>query len=312
MAINVANSRDVEVPQPPESPAGTAALRALVADNAGNIYVAMQATDQRLPVTAGGASSGSTGRTGYVTKISAAASAGPAITSVTNAFGDSSTIAPNTWVIVKGTGLATGAARIWQGSDFVNNQLPVQLDGVNVKLNGLNAYVWYVSPTQLNILTPPNLGAGPVQVTVTAGGTTSAAFAIQAAPVSLSLFVFGAGPYATAIHASGAFLGPTALYPGLTTPAQPGESIILYGNGFGPTSVGVVAGGVTQSGTLSPLPVVQIGGVNAAVQFAGLVAPGLYQLNVQVPSSLANGDHAVVVQYAGAATQRGMLLAVQR
>ena len=311
--INIANAREIEVPQPPESLAGAATLRALAADGAGNIYVALQATDQRLPVTAAGAPPGSTGRTGYVTKISSAGPAGPAIISVTNAFGDSTSIAPNTWVIIKGTNLApASSARIWQGSDFANNQLPVQLDGVSVKLNGQNAYVWYVSPAQLNILTPPGLTAGPVQVAVTAGGATSATFSSQAAAVSLSLFVFGAGPYATGTHASGAYLGPTSLYPGLTTPAQPGESIILYGNGFGPTSAPVVAGAVTQSGTLSPLPVIQIGGVNATVQFAGLVAPGLYQLNVQVPGSLASGDHAVVVQYGGAATQRGVLVAVQR
>jgi uncharacterized protein (TIGR03437 family) len=52
--------------------------------------------------------------------------------------------------------------------------------------------------------------------------------------------------------------------------------------------------------------------VNAPVQFAGLVAPGLYQFNVQVPASLANGDKAIVVQYNGATTQSGVLLTVQQ
>lgn len=310
--INVATSRELEVPQPPES--ANANLRAITVDNVGNVYLALQSTDQQLPVTANGARPASNNRTGYITKISSAAgSSTPAIRSVTNAFGASTTLAPNTWVVITGTNLAPAtSARIWQGSDFTNNQLPTQLDGTSVRLNGQNAYIWYVSPTQLNILTPPNLAAGPVQVTVTAGGATSTSFSAQAQPISLSLFVFGAGPYATAIHANGALLGPTSLYPGLSTPAQPGESIILYGNGFGPTSVPVVAGAVSQTGTLSPLPLVQIGGVNATVQFAGLVAPGLYQLNVQVPESLASGDHAVVVQHAGASTQRGIVLTVQR
>ena len=58
---------------------------------------------------------------------------------------------------------------------------------------------------------------------------------------------------------------------------------MLYANGFGPTSTPVVAGAVTQSGTLSPLPVVKIGGVTATVQFAGLVSPGEFQFNVVVP-----------------------------
>lgn len=49
----------------------------------------------------------------------------------------------------------------------------------------------------------------------------------------------------------------------------------------------------TQSGTLSPLPAVNIGGVAANVTFAGLVSPGEFQFNVVVPASLANGptDH---------------------
>lgn len=312
--INLSNSRELEVPQPPDSTGAT--MRGLAVDHAGHLYVALQATDQRLPVTASGAPPASTGRTGYITKIlsgpGGVTSTAPTITSVTNAFGGSTTLAPNTWVVIKGTNLAPATtARIWQGSDFANNQLPVQLDGTSVRLNGQNAYVWYASPTQLNILTPPNLAAGPLQAVVTAGGATSAAFNVQVQPLSPSLFVFGAGPYATAIHADGTYLGPASLYAGLTTPAQPGESIILYGNGFGPTSVPVAAGAFSQSGTLSPLPLIQIGGVNATVQFAGLVAPGLYQLNVQVPASLGSGDHAVVVQYGGVRTQQGVLLTVQ-
>ena len=47
---------------------------------------------------------------------------------------------------------------------------------------------------------------------------------------------------------TGADLGPTSLYPGLTTPAAPGEVVILYANGFGPISPAVVAGSEAQSG----------------------------------------------------------------
>ena len=49
-----------------------------------------------------------------------------------------------------------GDSRIWQDSDFVNSQMPVQLDGVSATVNGKPAYVYYISPTQLNILTPPD------------------------------------------------------------------------------------------------------------------------------------------------------------
>ena len=72
-----------------------------------------------------------------------------------------------------------------------------------------------------------------------------------------------AGRYLAATHVNGSLLGPTNLYPGSTTPAKPGEIVVLYANGFGPTSTPVVNGSASQSGTLSPLPVVKIGGVPA-------------------------------------------------
>jgi len=230
---------------------------------------------------------------------------------VANAEGESPTIAPNTWVEVKGVDLApAGDSRIWQGSDFVNNQMPVKLDGVSVTVNGKGAYVYYISPGQLNILTPPDAMSGPVQVVVTNNGTVSAAFTAQAQPLSPSFFVFDATNVA-ATHADGTLLGPPTLYPGSTTPAKPGETVVLYANGFGPTSTPVVSGSTVQSGTLSPPPLVKIGGVAAAVQFAGLVAPGEFQFNVIVPASLADGDQPIMATYSGLTTQPGTLLAIQ-
>ena len=233
----------------------------------------------------------------------------PFVSLVANAEGDGPTIAPNTWVEIKGSSLAPDT-RIWLASDFVNNQMPTALDGVSVTMNGENAYVYYISPTQINVLTPADLKSGPVQVEVTSGGFTSAAFTAQAQPLSPSFFIF-AGGYVIGTHLNGSLLGPTSLYPGLSTPAQPGELVVLYTNGFGPTSVPVVPGSSTQSGMLPTLPVVQIGGINAAVQFAGLVAPGEYQFNVYVPSSAPNGDNPITVQYNGQSTQTGVLLTVQ-
>jgi hypothetical protein len=81
----------------------------------------------------------------------------PAIALVANAEGENPTIAPNTWVEVKGQNLSkAGDARTWQGSDFINGKLPTALDGVSVTVNGKSAYVYYISPTQIDILTPPD------------------------------------------------------------------------------------------------------------------------------------------------------------
>ena len=188
--------------------------------------------------------------------------------------------------------------------------MPVQLDRVSATVNGKNAYVYYVSPSQLNILTPPDAMLGPVQVSVTNNGVTAASFTAQAQPTSPSFFVFNGGPYVAAVHLDGSLIGPATLYPNASTPAKPGETITIFANGFGPTSVPVVIGSSTQSGTLSPLPVIQIGGIRANVIFAGLVAPGEFQFNVIVPASIGNGDQSINASSAGASTQSGALITV--
>jgi len=235
------------------------------------------------------------------------------ISLVANAEGESPTVAPNTWVEIKGLNLApVGDSRIWRTSDFVNNQMPSQLDGVSVTVNGKNAYLYYISPTQVNILTPPDAMLGTVNVALTNGAlSTTFTAQAQAQVLSPSFFVFNGGPYVAATHANGALLGPASLYPGSTTPAKPNETVVLYANGFGPTSTPVVSGSILQSGTLSPLPVVKIGGMGATVQFAGLVAPGEFQFNIVVPGSLADGDQPVTASYGGSITQAGALITIQ-
>ena len=235
----------------------------------------------------------------------------PVITQVFNAASNSAVIAPNTWIAIQGLNLApAGDTRTWQGSDFVNNQLPAALDGVSATVNGKSGYVYYISPTQVNILTPPDAMQGSVLVQLTRGGVASAQFAATAQPASPGFFVFGAGPYVAAEHAGGSYLGPASLYPGVTTPARPGETVVLYGNGFGPTSPPVTAGSVVQSAPLPTLPVIIIGGTAATVQFAGLVVPGEFQFNVVVPLNAEAGDNTVLAVYNGLTTQSGVLLSV--
>ena len=234
---------------------------------------------------------------------------GPVIAEVANAEGESPVIAPNTWVEIKGANLApSGDSRIWKASDFAGNQMPTSLDNVSVTVNGLSAYVYYISPTQINILTAPNAISGPVQIVVTNNGVVSGSFMAQAQALSPSFFVFNGGPYVAAEHVDGSLIGPATLYPGATTPAAPGETVVLYANGFGLNNVS--AGSTTQLGSLSPMPVVTIGGVNATVQFAGLVAPGEYQFNVVVPKGFGNGDQPIVASFSGAMTQAGTLITV--
>jgi len=71
----------------------------------------------------------------------------PAIAGVANAESGSPTIAPDTWISIYGSNLApAGDTRVWQTSDFVNGQMPEQLDGVSVTVGGKPAYVFYINP----------------------------------------------------------------------------------------------------------------------------------------------------------------------
>lgn len=224
--------------------------------------------------------------------ISAPPSA-PAITSV-NTAGGSATIAPNTWIEIKGSNLAT-TTRIWRNSDFINNQLPTQLDGVSATINGKPAYVYYISPTQVNVLTPADALPPNPQIQIATASFTGAASALSPA-----LFTFSGTPYAAAVHANGSLSGPTTLYPGLSTPARTGETIQLYGNGFG-----------VPVGALMALPSISIGNLPATVTFAGLVAPGQYQFNVIVPPNAPAGDLPITIQFGGTSIPAGTLLSVR-
>jgi uncharacterized protein (TIGR03437 family) len=265
----------------------------------------------------------------FYAEFSSLAPVSPAISLVANAEGESPTIAPNTWVEVKGSNLAPAGVSstacapgyCWQSSDFVNNQLPTKLQGVSVTLNGENAFVYYISPGQINILTPPDLAAGPVTVQVNNNGVASATFTAQAQTLSESFFVINGGPYVVAAHLNTSFctapiagvclVGPATLYPGYSTPAQPNETIVIYANGFGSTTTPVVSGAETQSGNLPSFPTIQIGTGTANVGFAGLISPGLYQFNVTVPASAQPGDNTIQATYMGQTTLAGTKITIQ-
>jgi len=87
-------------------------------------------------------------------------------------------------------------------------------------------------------------------------------------------------------------------------PVHAGDVIELYANGMGPVNNPPASGSPAGSSPLSKTttqPVVMIGGQPAAVSFSGLAPgfPGLYQLNVTVPSGLAAGNQGVTIQIGG-------------
>ncbi len=121
------------------------------------------------------------------------------------------------------------------------------------------------------------------------------------------------GSRLAAQHADYSLVGAANLLPGVTTtPAHPGETILLYGTGFGPTNPPLpTAQLVTTAAPLANSVQITIGGAAVTPIFAGLVSPGLYQFNVTVPN-LPNGDAAVLATIGGVTSQTGVSVTVQQ
>ena len=91
-----------------------------------------------------------------------------------------------------------------------------------------------------------------------------------------------------------------------------GETLVLYGVGFGPTTPHVPAGQPFSGAAPTTSPVtVTIGGVPAIVAFSGLTMAGLYQINLTVPQGTGSGDQALAATVNGVQTPTGPVVAVQ-
>jgi uncharacterized protein (TIGR03437 family) len=220
-------------------------------------------------------------------------------------------VSPGAWVSIFGEDLAT-TTRIWREDEIQNGILPRELDGVRVEFDGKPAAVYYVSPGQLNVQAPDGLPEGPVRVEVIHRGQRSAALTVQARPLAPAFFRFpqGDGTFAAAVFAERengqiVYAGRPEWFGGAVAarPARSGDRLLLFGTGFGPTNPEVPAGQVFLGAAPLIHPVrVQIGGLPATVEFAGLAGAGLYQFNLVVPPGVPAGDATVVAEINGSTT----------
>lgn len=260
----------------------------------------------------------------YTTNITLtpAASGGnrPVITSnggVVNGASFSPGIVAGAWTTLFGSNLAA-ALKTWDGLIDAQGNFPTAIDGVRVTIDGLPAFINFISANQINVQAPALTRTGMVPVVVTTPEGTSETVMANVVRESPGLFLFTQSPvrYPAAVRATdGRFIAPAGLFPGLTTePAKPGDIVLLFGTGFGPTTPAVTPGrvfsGAAPLADLSALQV-RIGGMSVTPSFAGLSGSGLYQFNVTVPN-LPDGNHRIEMLLNGQQIQTDVQLPVRR
>jgi uncharacterized protein (TIGR03437 family) len=179
---------------------------------------------------------------------------------------------------------------------------PTILGNTQVVINGIAAPLYYVSPGQINAVVPFEVSPGAAAtIQVINNGTDSNAvgniYIADSAPGIFTQTTNGIG-FGAATHADYTLITPSS-------PAMPGETILVFLTGLGLVTPAVSDG---QLGPTSPLAEANLWitsacdgpclfvyfndyvngyyGEQATIQYAGL-APGLlgYQLNVTIPST---------------------------
>ena len=227
----------------------------------------------------------------------------PVITGVSNAAGGQPGVSPGSFISIYGTNL-TPVSDSWSNS-IANGQLPTQLDGVSVTIGGKPAYIAQMIATQINAQVP-DLAFGSMQVVVTTPSGSSSAYTVNAQQYGPAFWPWpGSQPVAT--HPDYTIAAKNGTFPGTTTmPAKPGEVITLWGTGFGPVTPSVPAGQVpgqyADAMTTNPVTV-SLNGTSVTVLGAALSAyPGDYQVAIQIPASIPNGDYTLAATIGGVST----------
>jgi len=223
-------------------------------------------------------------------------STSPAYTAASIVNSASSTpddLAPNATGSIYGTNLSFDTATGVPSGNV--GALPQELAGVRVYVGGITASLYYVSPKQINFLIPANLRPGTLDCFVTVDGTNGPHVSITVAPVGLGLFQLEPG-LISAIHANGNAI--TASHP-----AQPGETVLIYGTGWGQTTPPAVSGQIS----IIPAPLADLKDFHVLVNGAPLPStsvlyagstpqwPGLYQVRFQLPKSVTPNPEVRIV-----------------
>jgi uncharacterized protein (TIGR03437 family) len=219
------------------------------------------------------------------------------VTAVVNAASWlSGPVAGGEFVTLAGSGLgpAAGASGMQKG-----------LGGSRVFFNGIEAFLTYASDGQVNAIVPYAVGAR-ADVTVQYNGKTSDVFPLTVADSSPGIFTsqYGAGP-AVAVNDGISFNSAA-------NPVARNGMISFWATGQGAVSpAGQDGESITGWKDLTLSRKVTVGGVDAQVQFIGLIYTGEIQVNAIVPANAPTGDAEVVLTIGNAASRKGVTISVK-
>lgn len=169
--------------------------------------------------------------------------------------------------------------------------LPTEMGGTHVRVNGVAAPLFFISPGQINFLIPPGTQNGAAVIEITAGDATLSRGEITIASTAPSLFTSnssGAGAPAALRTVDGVTYSAVGNVDGTPNEIDTGDFLVLFGTGVRRASLSAMR--------------ITIGGVEAPVLFAGSQGAfvGLDQINTRVPAGVA-GDVDLVLTAGDAA-----------
>jgi uncharacterized protein (TIGR03437 family) len=213
------------------------------------------------------------------------------ITGFANAGSPANRIASDTWLTIYGRNLAD-TSRAWTLQDMPDGGSPTVLGGVSVLIDGRPGYVSYVSPTQINVLTPGSFG-GEAVVTTPRGRSNP--IALSGEPYLPQFLMFGPQfRYVVATLPDGTFVAPTGIFGATASrPARAGDRVAVYLTGIGPLmrpfQEGYFKGPVPVGDDIHFFFSARPAGAAVKGDYLVQIGPGLYQAGFTFPS-FAPGD----------------------
>jgi len=222
--------------------------------------------------------------------------------------------APNSVLTIFGSNLALGSPAGLTQQNVTSGTLPLQLASISVYIDTIQVPLLYASATQVNFLVPTNQIAGDVQLWVVRQGLTGPKVTITLANVAPALFP-SPDRFAAAQDFNADYAGVTA-----ATPAQPGDLIVLYATGLGPTQPLPTTGEIPETGGLiipsafASLQVLLNGNaIDQRTMFYAGMTPGfagLYQVNFFLPGNCPPNPQ-IQLAIGSQISAPGIMLAVQ-